>query len=280
MAGLIRVTALAASRRRAGFAFSREPLVIGPESLGEGLDALRAIAAIVGDPVLVVERSDEDTPDVFIAPSLGEREAILDMARAAELANGDEDAKQAIAQIVAGLIGERTPDPELAGVGLMTSGGDIASQLAGEREFERPDGPEINGDGAAAPASATEGKADGGTIAAPAVETPPASDASTASGEQSRAGADASGAAPAAGADAGKQPEDTQQPPVVDGTTRPDPAGDAANPAVAAPAAPAEAEPKKGDAVPAKPEKAKAVAKPQSSSGRQSKPAISPAAKG
>ncbi|MCM3419051.1 hypothetical protein [Sphingopyxis alaskensis] len=230
MAGLIRVTALATARRRAGFAFSRAPLVLGPESLGVDIAALHALAAIVSDPLLLVERSDEDQPDVFVAISETERTAIIDMATAAELAVDDEAARAAIRQIVEGLIGEQ--------------------------QLQSPEEAETKGDDAAASPPAAEAKADGGTDAAPAAETPPASSASAADGEQSRAGADASEAAPAAGAEAGKQPENTQQPPVAEAN---------------------QDEPKKGDAVPAE-AKADVDAKPRSSSGR--KPAAKAGAKG
>lgn len=244
MAGLIRVRSLATSRRRAGLAFTREPLVVGPESLGEGLDALRGLASIVADPVLVVETSGEDDPEAFVEIGHDDRQALIDMATAAELAVDEDEAKAAIA--------------------------DIVERLIGTKELQSPEGADDEGDDAAAPEPEPEAKVDGGTIAAPAVETPPASDASAASGEQSRAGADASGAVPAAGADAGNQPEGTQQPPVADGTTlAATPAAEAANPAAAAPAAPAAPDPKEGTAAPAK-AKAKAVAKPQGSSGRKS----------
>lgn len=249
MAGLIRVRSLAASRRRAGFAFTREPLVIGPESLGADIAALFALASILGDPALVVERSDEDDADLFLPVTEDERAAIIDMATAAELAANDEEAKAAIATIVEGLIGKQ--------------------------ELQSPEGAEDDGDDAAASEPAAEAKADGGTDAAPAVETPPASDASAAPSEQSRAGADASEAAPAADATAGNQQEDTQQPPVADGATlAAPPAAETANPAEAAPAAKADPDPEKGAAVPAE-AKAKAVAKPQSSSGRKPKAAAS-----
>jgi hypothetical protein len=248
VAGLIRVRSLAASRRRAGFAFTREPLIIGPESLGENLAALIALASIVGDPVLVVEQSNPDTPDVFAEVSHEDRQALIDMATAAELAADDDEARAAIAAIVEGLIGKQ--------------------------ELQIPAEPEDDDDAAPAPAASNDGKADGGTLAAPAVDPAPASAASAASDEQSRAGADAS-AAPAADATAGNEQEATQQPPVADGTTlAAAPAAEAANPADAAPAAKADPDPEKGAAVPAE-AKAKAVAKPQSSSGRKPKAAAS-----
>ncbi|KTE24457.1 MULTISPECIES: hypothetical protein [unclassified Sphingopyxis] len=217
MAGLIRVRAIATSRRRAGLAFTREPLVVGPESLGDGLDALRALASIVGDPVLVVETSGEDDPEAFVEIGHDDRQALIDMATAAELAVDEDEAKAAIA--------------------------DIVERLIGTKELQSPEGADDEGDDAAAPEPEPEAKADGGTIAAPAVETPPASDASAAPGEQSRAGADASGAVPAAGADAGNQPEDTQHPPV--------------------------AEAKSGDASKDEPAPSTTVAKPARSSGRK-----------
>jgi len=243
VAGLIRVRSLAATRRRAGLAFTRDPLVIGPESLGVGIAALISLAAIVSDPALVVEVSGEETPDVFTEIGHNDRQAIADLAISAELSADDELSRAAIEHIVEGLIGKM--------------------------ELQSPEEAEDKGDGAAASSPAPDAKAEAGVDAAPAAETPPASDASAADGEQSRAGVDASVAAPAAGADAGKQPEDTQQPPVADGTTLAAiPAAEAANPAAAAPAAPAAPDPKKGNAVPVE-AKAKAVAKPRGSSGRK-----------
>lgn len=249
MAGLIRVTALAAARRRAGFAFGKQPLVFGRESLLAGIDGLRQIAAIVADPVLLVVVNDEDTPELFRLVTDAERESLRDMVTAYELHEDREGAERVVQ--------------------------DLITRLIADKELQSPEDAEDEEDDAAASESDAGAKADGGTDAAPAVDNPPASDAAAASGEKSRAGADASGAAPAAGADAGKEPGDAQQPPVAAGTERPaSPAGDAANPAAAAPAAAAATQPKKGDAVPAKPAKAKAVAKPRDSSGR--KPAASP----
>lgn len=203
MAGLIRVTALATARRRAGFAFSRAPLVLGPESLGVDIAALHALAAIVSDPLLLVERSDEDQPDVFVAISETERTAIIDMATAAELAVDDEAARAAIRQIVEGLIGEQ--------------------------QLQSPEDAEAKSDDAAASPTAVEAKSVGGTDSDADAETPSASSsASAADDEQARAGADASEAAPAADADAAKQPEDTQQPPVADANQDESKKGDAA----------------------------------------------------
>ena len=222
MAGLIRVTALAASRRRAGFAFGKTPLVFGRESLGEGIDGLRQIAAIVADPVLLVEVNDEDRPESFRLIDEAERETFRDLVRAYELHDNRDAAEQAVKELLAGLVASK--------------------------ELQSPEGAEDEDDDAAASESDAGAKVDENKNGSSAVDTPPAPDAAAASGEQSRAGADASGAAPAAGADAGKQPEDTQQPPVA--------APDTAKPS--------------GD----KP------AKPAGSSGRKSKAAAARAAKG
>lgn len=247
-AALLRVRSARAPYRRGGIEFGSLPLVLGREHFADGIDGLRQLVAIVTDPVLRVAVADADTPDQFEPVPDEMRAALVDALRAVEVAEDKSTLNEAIGLIVAGLIGEK--------------------------ELQSPEDAEDKDDDAAAPESEAGAKAEGGTDAAPAVEPPPASDASAASDEQSRAGADASGAAPAAGADAGKQPGDTQQPPVADGTERPaPPAGDAASLAAAAPAAAAETEPKKGDAVPAK-AKAKAVAKPRSSSGRQSGRAV------
>lgn len=274
MTGLLRVRSSRRPYRRAGIAFGDLPLVLGPEHFAEGIEGLRQVAAIVADPVLKVQLSDPDTPDVFRPIGDGEREAIIAAAAAAADHDDPEAAEEAARVILAGLVGEvEAADPDDDGRAQR-----LAARMAAEpsaTKLQSPVEPEANDGGAAASPAAAEGKADGGADAALAVDTPPAPDASAASGEQSRAGADASAAAPAADASAGKQPGDTQQPLVADGTERPaSPAGDAANPAAAAPAAPADTEPKKGDAVPAKPAKAKAVAKPRNSSGR--KPAAPP----
>lgn len=50
----VRVRALAPARRRAGFAFTREPTDLAPDSLGNGLAAIIALAAILSDPLLSV----------------------------------------------------------------------------------------------------------------------------------------------------------------------------------------------------------------------------------
>lgn len=220
-AALLRVRSARAPYRRGGIEFGSLPLVLGREHFTDGIDGLRQLVAIVTDPVLRVAVADADTPDQFEPVPDEMRAALVDALRAVEVAENKSTLNEAIAYIVAGLIGEK--------------------------ELQSPEDAEDEDDDAAASESDAGAKADGGTDAAPAVEPPPASDASAASGEQSRAGADASGAAPAADADAGKQPGDAQQPPVADGTARPaPPAGDAANPAAAAPAVPADTEPKKG----------------------------------
>lgn len=268
----LRVRSRRTPYRRGGIEFGNLPIVLGPEHFEAGLAGLRAIVAILTDPVLTVKRSALDGEDGdFVAVEqamIDEMVETLAAIEQAEAVGGDRDAIAAkIEELIGKKAGDLDPseppafDPELAGVGLLTSGGDIT-------KLQSPEGPDANGDDAAAPSPAADGKADGGTDAAPAVEPPPASDASAAPGEQSRAGADASGAAPAAGADAGSQQEDTQQPPIADGTARPEPSsGDAAISADAAPPAPANPQPEKGAAAPVE---AKAKAKPRGSSGRQS----------
>lgn len=52
---LLRVTALQPARRRAGFAFGREPVVLAREDLGTGLAAVMRMAELLGDPLLRVE---------------------------------------------------------------------------------------------------------------------------------------------------------------------------------------------------------------------------------
>lgn len=54
-APLLRVTALQPARRRAGFAFTREPVVLAREDLGTGLAAVMRLAELLGDPLLRVE---------------------------------------------------------------------------------------------------------------------------------------------------------------------------------------------------------------------------------
>lgn len=252
---LLRVRSRRTPYRRGGIEFGNLPIVLGPEHFEAGLAGLRAIVAILTDPVLTVKRSAlEGEEGDFVAveqamiDEMVEGLAVIEMA---EAIGGDRDTIAAkIEELIGREEGDLPPpeppafDPDLAGVGLLTGGADIT-------KLQSPEGPDANGDDVAAPSPAADGKADGGTNAAPAVETPPASDASAAPGEQSRAGADASEAAPAAGADAGSQPEDTQQPPVAEPKTD---------------------EPEKGAAAPAK---AKADAKPRSSSGRKSSAAAS-----
>ncbi|QUM72187.1 hypothetical protein [Sphingopyxis granuli] len=240
----LRVRSSRAPYRRGGIEFGNLPLVLGPEHIGQGIEGFRRLVAIATDPVLKVQRSTvEGESGDFVTLRPDEVDTLKDML--AGLEAGDSE------------LAEKTADSYLR-------------RIVGDQELQSPEGPDANGDDAAAPSPAANGKADGGTDAAPAVETPPASDASVAPDEQSRAGADASGAAPAADAGAGNQPEDTQQPPVADGTERPAPsAGDAASSAAAAPAAPADPQPEKGAPAPAE-AKAKTAGKPRGSSGRQS----------
>jgi len=214
VAGLIRVTALASTRRRAGFAFTREPLVLGPESLGVDIAALIALAAILGDPLLLVERSDDDQPDVFIAVSETERAAIIDMATAAELAVDDDEARAAIRLIVEGLIGSADDDLDDEHARALE-----AKRLADDAEEKRL------ADEAEAKRLADEAEAKRLADEAEAKRLADEAEAKRLADE-----ADAT-------------------------------------------------EPKKGDAAPTE-AKAKADAKPQGSSGRQSKPATTTAAKG
>lgn len=247
MSGLalrLRVRASRTPYRRAGIAFGNLPLVLGLEHIGSGIDGMRALVAIVSDPVLKVQRSAVEGEDGdFVAMRPDEVAMLRDM-----------------------LVGLEAGS-DLAAVEYTASS--YLRMLLGDTILRSPEGPDAKGGDAAASSPAADGKADGGTNAAPAVEPPPASDASTASGEQPRAGVDASEAAPAADADTAKQPENTQQSPVVDGTARPVPsAGDAASPAAAVSPAPATSQPKKGDAIPAG-AKAPAAQKSRSSSGRK-----------
>lgn len=214
MARLIRVTSLPASRRRAGFAFTREPLTLGRESFADGISGLIQLAALVSDPGLAVERSDEDTPDLFIPITDEERAAVVDIARAAELEADSEDAAQAFERILEGLVGGADDDADDEHARSLE-----AKRLADDAEERRL-------------ADEAEAKR---LAEAAAANSPP----------------------PAPGATVEVAPGVTA--PVSTGTE-------------------VKEEPKKGDAAPTK-AKAKADAKPQGSSGRQSKPANTTAAK-
>lgn len=62
---LLRVTALQPARRRAGFAFGREPVVLAREDLGTGLAAVMRLAELLGDPLLqVVLLVDEEAREI------------------------------------------------------------------------------------------------------------------------------------------------------------------------------------------------------------------------
>ena len=236
----LRVRSSRVPYRRGGIEFGALPLVLGPEHFELGVDGLRQLALVVTDPVLKVQISDQDDPDKFrvVPDEMIEalRGAIADIDLAEEKASFNDAAELIIARI----LGERPiADMELQSPeGPEDDDADTAGSDAGEPE----------------PAPETEGKAEAGVNAAPAVDTTPASDASAASGEQSGAGADTT-EAPAADASEQNQPEATQQPPV------------------------AETQPTKGAAVPVE-TLPSPVAKPRGSSGRKPAAASTKAAKG
>lgn len=57
----VRVRALQPKRRRAGIAFTNEPVDLAPESLGTGLAAIVSLAAILADPLLKVTVVDGES---------------------------------------------------------------------------------------------------------------------------------------------------------------------------------------------------------------------------
>lgn len=124
MAGLIRVSSIAASRRRAGFGFTRAPTVLGPEQFLPSIEGLAQLAALVSDPALVVERSDEDAPETFVEITDGEREAIVAAATESAAHDDPEAAVKAAAQILEGLVGE-APEPAVD----QAAGQELAAEL-------------------------------------------------------------------------------------------------------------------------------------------------------
>lgn len=114
MTALLRVVSARSPYRRGGIEFGSLPLVLGPEHFERGVAALKALAAIVADPVLKVKVADPDTPDEFRALTDVEVETIVEAAAAAA-AHADPEAAEAAAQsIFAGIVGEVAPpiDPE------------------------------------------------------------------------------------------------------------------------------------------------------------------------
>lgn len=174
MAGLIRVVALAPTRRRAGFAFTPEGLVLGPENFERGLVALFALAALLSDPVLTVTVADDDTPDVFRPLSDGEREAIVEAAAAAAEHDDPEAAEAAADAIFTAIVGAREEPVDPAdrdrAERLATAMAAEAPALAASAAAA-PAVPAPAVDAAAAPAAAAPA-AD--TAAAPAAATPAA----------------------------------------------------------------------------------------------------------
>ncbi len=216
---LLRVRSSRAPYRRGGIEFGNLPLFLGPEHFAEGIDGLRSLTAIVTDPALTVHMADTDTPELFLPVPDEARDALIDALHAFEVAEDKSTLNEAVAYIVAGLIGEREPDPaiELAAA--------EARRIADEAEAQR---------------LADESEAQ--RLAAE-VEAKRIADAA----EAQRLADEAEAQRLAAEVEAKRL-------------------ADAAN-----------TEPKKETAAPVE-AKAKAVAKPQGSSGRKSKPANSPAA--
>ena len=210
---LLRVRSSRAPYRRGGIEFGNLPLFLGPEHFAEGIDGLRSLTAIVTDPVLTVHMADVDTPDLFLPVPEEARDALIDALHAFEVAEDKSTLNDAVAYIVAGLIGEREPDPaiELAAA--------EARRIADEAEAQR-----------------LADEAEGRRLADEA---------------EARRVADE--------AEAQRLADEAEAQRLAD-------AGNI--------------EPEKGAAVPAEATPAKAVAKPRGSSGRQSKAATTPAAKG
>lgn len=188
MAGVIRRIVVVArpalaefgSRRRAGLDFTREPRELGREELPEGIEGLRAFLAIATDPHLVVSIGDEDG-DV-------------------RLINEDE-----IAELRLGL--EKLELAEIDRV-------DPANPPSVLTELQTLGGSKSETEGAAAPTGDDAEKvadADQSSTADPAK----AGDAPTASTEQARERADDAAADQKVASDAGQEPGDAAQPPVV-----------------------------------------------------------------
>ncbi|UNU43624.1 hypothetical protein EAO27_13500 [Sphingopyxis sp. YF1] len=152
MTALLRVVSARSPYRRGGIEFGSLPLVLGPEHFERGIAALKALAAIVADPVLKVKVADPDTPDVFRELTEVEVETIVAAADAAA-AHSDPDAAEEAAQaIFAGIVGEIAPpvDPEQQA---------HAERLAAAMAAEKADAARLAAEKQAADAKAEEERA-------------------------------------------------------------------------------------------------------------------------
>jgi hypothetical protein len=203
MAGLtrLRVKALQPSRRRAGFAFSREPRDLTADELGgENVTGFTRLLALLDDPQLscsfVLEDGDEQ---VITADKVAQLRAALASWQAAE-AEADAQrsmlANPATAELARKLLADDTElQPASGAVG--EAGGAAASP--------------------AEPAATSEAPGRDG-----ASENSPGNTSSSAEGvEQSRQAADVSAPDQKAGADEGNQPEGTPAPPVAEPNDEP-----------------------------------------------------------
>lgn len=194
--GVIRVKALQPSRRRAGFAFTSTPRDLQREELGEGIEALKRFAMILGDPALSVsfvhadgrvEVLTEDEKDALLAFAAAEELRVdpanppAPMTELQTLGGSKPEAEGADAPVVSGPTGdggEKAPD---------TKGSDAADPArADEAATASTEQPREQAGGAAPDqkAASTEEHQPAETVPAPVVATDNPAEASKPAGEE------------------------------------------------------------------------------------------------
>lgn len=142
-------------RRRAGFAFTREPVELTREDLGEGLAALVRFSLLLGDPCLMVTMVSPDGTEQLIGDE--ERQQITALLEA-EQARPDPSAPPTT-DAAASLDGNLTPDgaPQAAGTDAGGPDGAEASAPSGAETDTAPEDSQPAGEETASPAAEAAG---------------------------------------------------------------------------------------------------------------------------
>lgn len=127
---LLRVTAFQNSRRRAGFAFTREPVDLLPDDLGEGFAGMVRLVQLLEDPQLKLEVVEDDEVRALTDE---EREAIFAMAKACEAEVDPADPPAVITELL-GTDAGSTAKPK-------------KKRAATKPDAPQPDGPKVASQG-------------------------------------------------------------------------------------------------------------------------------------
>lgn len=201
----LRVVSLRPQRRRAGFAFTREPVELSKEDLGgTEIEAIEAMLAIAEDPQLrAVFVQVDGTEQTLTAEEIDALRGFVEAVKVAQASSASSADAAALA----------------------------AELLGGKTELQPASGASGYAEGDASTSGASAASSGEANVSATPVNSPGDASSSAEDAGQSRQAADEPAADRKAGEDEGNQPEETPVPPVAETEIGPSAAPAAGKPA-------------------------------------------------